>query len=300
MALILVVEDSPLQSRHLCDLLKAAGHTTLTAANGMAALEVMKGTKPDVVVSDMIMPEMNGIELTRHFRARHPATPVLVVTEHGSEELAVEALRAGAANYLPKRNLTRDLVPVLEELLCVASAQMQQLNVLKRLTGVELRFELDNDPGLVAGVVSQVEQVMRQLDLFEETDRMQVGVAVHEAAVNAIVHGNLEVDSDLKRDDWAKYHEAIADRARMPPYSTRRVRTTVRAERNTELSVCIADQGPGFDPTKLPDPTDPENLMKGCGRGMLLIRTFFDDVRHNSTGNEITMVKRVTPKVSQG
>lgn len=296
MAVILVVEDSPLQCRHLCDQLHAAGHTTLTAANGVAAIDVMRAAAPDAVISDVVMPEMGGIELSRHFRTHHPAVPVLVVTEYGSEELAVEALKVGAANYLPKRNLPRDLVPVLDELLSVASAQAQQRNVLKRLTGVERRFELDNDPALVAGVVSQVELVLRELDLFDEGDRMQVGVAVHEAVVNAIVHGNLEVSSDLKRDDWAGYHQAIASRAKTPPYRDRRVRVTVRADRDADLCVRLADQGPGFDPSALPDPTDPANLMKGCGRGLLLIRTFFDDVRHNPTGNEITMVKRVAPR----
>ena len=49
--------------------------------------------------------------------------------------------------------------------------------------------------------------------------------------------------------------------------------------------------GPGFDPRALPDPTDPANWEKACGRGLLLIRTFFDDVKHNATGNEITMTK---------
>ena len=54
----------------------------------------------------------------------------------------------------------------------------------------------------------------------------------------------------------------------------------------------IRDEGPGFDPDGLPDPTDPENLTKASGRGVLLIRTFMDEVRFNDTGNEITMIKR--------
>ena len=54
----------------------------------------------------------------------------------------------------------------------------------------------------------------------------------------------------------------------------------------------IRDEGPGFDPTKLPDPTDPANMEKASGRGLLLIRTFMEEVRHNDQGNEITMVWR--------
>ena len=54
----------------------------------------------------------------------------------------------------------------------------------------------------------------------------------------------------------------------------------------------VRDDGRGFDPSKLPDPTDPANLQKCCGRGLFLIRTFMDEVRFNDTGNEITMIKR--------
>jgi anti-sigma regulatory factor (Ser/Thr protein kinase) len=54
----------------------------------------------------------------------------------------------------------------------------------------------------------------------------------------------------------------------------------------------VRDEGPGFDPTKLPDPTDPANLEKTTGRGLLLIRTFMDDVTFNATGNEITVIKK--------
>jgi anti-sigma regulatory factor (Ser/Thr protein kinase) len=54
----------------------------------------------------------------------------------------------------------------------------------------------------------------------------------------------------------------------------------------------IRDEGPGFDVATVPDPTDPENFTKPSGRGLLLIRTFMDEVKHNAAGNEITLVRR--------
>jgi anti-sigma regulatory factor (Ser/Thr protein kinase) len=53
----------------------------------------------------------------------------------------------------------------------------------------------------------------------------------------------------------------------------------------------IRDEGPGFDPHKVPDPTDPENLERESGRGLLLMRSFMDSVAYNPTGNEVTLVK---------
>jgi anti-sigma regulatory factor (Ser/Thr protein kinase) len=54
----------------------------------------------------------------------------------------------------------------------------------------------------------------------------------------------------------------------------------------------IRDKGSGFDPSKLADPTDPENLLKSSGRGLFLIRTFMDEAHHSESGNQITMIKR--------
>ena len=59
-----------------------------------------------------------------------------------------------------------------------------------------------------------------------------------------------------------------------------------------EARFTIRDEGKGFDPSSLPDPTDPENLLKASGRGLLLVRTFMSEVTFNGIGNEITMIKR--------
>ena len=63
-------------------------------------------------------------------------------------------------------------------------------------------------------------------------------------------------------------------------------------ETRTEATYVIRDEGRGFDPAALSDPTSPQNLDRLTGRGLFLIRTFMDEVRHNDVGNEITLVKR--------
>ena len=74
------------------------------------------------------------------------------------------------------------------------------------------------------------------------------------------------------------------------PDQDRRVHVYAKESRRQAVYV-IRDEGPGFDPSALPDPTDPSNLEKASGRGLLLIRTFMDEVHHNEDGNQITMVK---------
>jgi CheY-like chemotaxis protein len=291
MASVLVVEDSPVQAKYLEHLLSCCGHRVRLAGNGVEALEAVRESPPDLVLTDMRMPGMNGLELVAAVRAEFPDLPVILTTGAGSEELAVQALRAGAASYIPKPNLAHEAGPLLEEVLSVARSQRRHALFLGRMTAVEHNFDLENDPDLVSEVVGHVEALMRQMELFDPSERVRIGVGVHEAMVNAMVHGNLEVGSDLKCGEWQAYHALIRERAGREPYRSRRVRLMLRADRSPWLEVAVRDEGPGFDPRALPDPTDPANWEKACGRGLLLIRTFFDDVKHNATGNEITMTK---------
>src|SRR5207247_8759528 len=94
-----------------------------------------------------------------------------------------------------------------------------------------------------------------------------------------------------REQDEKLYHALLDERRQQEPYQDRRVHVSARESR-AEAVYVIRDEGPGFDPTGLPDPTDPSNLEKVSGRGLLLIRTFMDEVHHNKEGNEITMIKR--------
>ena len=294
MATILVADASDDRRAEVGQAITAAGHTAAFADTGDRALDAVRTAAPDVVVADAELPGLDGVQLTSRMRRQFPSVPVLLVIDVVNKDVVAGALRAGAAAYLPRQSVARELPGVVKELLNVAASQRRRVMFLQRMAGVEYRFELESDPDLVPHVVSQVELLLGQMELFDEADRMRVGVAVHEALVNAIVHGNLKVSSDLKATGWEEYHRAIATRRQQPPYRGRRVTVVMRAERRREFALRITDQGPGFDASALPDPTDPENIVKGSGRGLFMIRSFFDEVQHNARGNEITMTKRAT------
>jgi len=116
-------------------------------------------------------------------------------------------------------------------------------------------------------------------------------MALREAVLNAMHHGNLELSSSLREGDEREYHRLARERMGQLPYSGRRVYVNA-VDTPTGSTYTIRDEGQGFDPSKLPDPLDPENLEKISGRGLLLIRTFMDEVTFNGRGNEIVMVKR--------
>lgn len=291
---VLVVDDSAMDRKLAGGLItrQVPGSVVTFAGDGRAALEALglATELPDVVLTDLQMPELDGLELVRAVRQRHPQLPVVLMTAHGSEDIAVRALREGAASYVPKSTLATELVSTLRAVLDVVRATRDEARLFALVTLHEQRFELESDVSLVPALVGHLESALAHLGVCDETGCIQVSVALREALVNAMHHGNLEVSSTLLERE-GEYARAIARRRAESPYRERRVRVHARVSRD-EATFEITDEGPGFDPSSLPDPTDPQNLDKPSGRGLLLIQTFMDEVRHNARGNQITLVKR--------
>jgi two-component system chemotaxis sensor kinase CheA len=117
---VLVVDDSIATRTLEKTLLESAGFTVLTASDGYKALDILTSEDCDVVISDIQMPNMDGIELTRTIRNRRPLEhlPVILITSLGSDEDKARGLAAGADAYIVKRELTqRELVETINQLL---------------------------------------------------------------------------------------------------------------------------------------------------------------------------------------
>jgi CheY-like chemotaxis protein/anti-sigma regulatory factor (Ser/Thr protein kinase) len=294
MKTVLVVDDSKVDQELAASLLAEAGLGVDRAANGREALERIGRRAPDLVLTDLQMPSMDGLQLVEAIRERHPRLPVVLITAHGSEEIAAAALRAGAASYVPKRNLHRDLAPTLERVLEAAAATPTGDDARNWLVETAYRFVLGNDDRGIQPLVVHFQRELARRKICDETEIIQVSVAIAEALANASHHGNLEIDSAIREKGMDAYFALVQERRARKPYCDRRV--DVRASFGEDEAVFVVrDEGRGFDPRTVPDPRDPQNLARMSGRGLLLIRTFMDEVRHNDRGNEVTMVKRRQP-----
>lgn len=289
---VLVVDDSAVDRRMAGSLLEKTGNITVSyAADGKEALAAIGKKAPDLVLTDLLMPEMDGLELVKEVRTAFPNIPVILMTAFGSEDIAIQALQRGAASYVPKKKLAQDLAETVTSVLSVAQAGRSQQRLLECLTRTESHFLLENDAALVPPLIGYLQENLTRMNLCDEIGKIRVSVALQEALINAIYHGNLEVSSSLREQDDKAYQNLIEERRKQKPYRSRRVEIIAR-ESPAEVTYIIRDEGPGFDPSRLPDPTDPSNLERVTGRGLLLIRTFMDQVQHNDKGNQLTMVKR--------
>jgi anti-sigma regulatory factor (Ser/Thr protein kinase) len=152
-------------------------------------------------------------------------------------------------------------------------------------------FELGNDVALVESLVGYLQDSAIQMELCDQSEVTRIGVALEEALVNALYHGNLQVGSDLRGEDDQAYYALIARRRAESPYRDRKIHVSAKLTRDEGVFV-IRDEGSGFDLSRLPDPDDPSALERASGRGLLLMRAFMDDVSYDPTGSVVTLVKR--------
>ena len=128
---------------------------------------------------------------------------------------------------------------------------------------------------------------------FSELEKMRVGIS--EMLTNSIEHGNLEITADekFKATEEGTYYDLLNERLSNKELAERTTHINIDLRDNT-LTVTITDQGKGFDTTKLPDPTDTEQLVKLHGKVIIITRMYFSEKKKKKKGNEVTLIKRLS------
>ena len=160
---ILLVEDDEDFGRSLALILKHKGFLPQWVASGEQALEVLAGKQFDVVITDMLMPGMNGLEFLRKFREIHGGdTPVVMITGYGSVNEAVEAMKAGAFGYFLK--------PVNQDEICLTLEKAMEMGRLKN-ENLLLREELKDCKGdLFIGASPRIRHLFEEATALAQSD----------------------------------------------------------------------------------------------------------------------------------
>jgi serine/threonine-protein kinase RsbW len=157
---------------------------------------------------------------------------------------------------------------------CAATPEEADTNPVSAPKEERIELSLSSTMESVGEVEAIAEKIATDAGL-DEDERFRIAMAVREAAVNAVLHGN--------------------------DYDPAKKMTVSFENTGTALVIAISDQGKGLDPESIPDPLAPENLLRGTGRGIFLIRSFMDEVhfRQLNPGTELKMVKYLTPTPSE-
>lgn len=262
---ILVADDEDLVRDLLSRYLLKLGYEVILAGDGSEALRLYRQHAVDLVLSDVRMPHLDGLQLLVALKDLNPRLPVVMISGHGEVETVVRALKAGADNFLAKPLRMDVMARVLEQSLAVAWSAPHGLSQGMQVNQATL-ISAPSRKEMVQEVVQVVARSAVSTGYCQHDLDNNLKLALVEGVTNAMEHGNR----------WDE-----------------RLSITVQVEMTSDrLQVSIADQGLGFDQSTLPDPTRDEYLICERGRGVFLMRAIMDEVTYSPPGNRLTMVKR--------
>ncbi len=190
---ILVVDDEPQIRLILHRALAKQGYEVVTADDGATALETFRIWPPDLVVTDLSMPGMNGLELCRQLSAISDV-PIIVLTVKGEEHIKVEALDAGADDYVTKPFGMDELLARFRALLRRASVPAEHVD--SSIETGDFHIDLDCRSVLVGG--REVRLTPKEFDLLVYFVRNPAKVLTHRALIKAVWGGSVDQTESLR------------------------------------------------------------------------------------------------------
>jgi two-component system, OmpR family, KDP operon response regulator KdpE len=210
---ILVVDDEPQITRVLRTTLNAQGYEIRAANDGETALEILKDFTPDLVITDLVMPNVNGIELCRQLR-KTSQVPILVLSVRGEERSKIEALDSGADDYITKPFSTGELLARVRAAL--RRAPPSGTAPKTKIEAGDFRIDVDAHSVLVAG--HEVRLTPKEFDVLLYMAQHPRKVLTHRAILNAVWGANSMEQNEYLRVFVGQLRKKLEPDASSPKY----------------------------------------------------------------------------------
>lgn len=286
---ILVVDDEETVRTILAKFLYNEGFEPIEATQGEQAIELYRMIKPTLVVSDIMMPKMDGLTLLQKLRSIDANAIVILMTGYGSEDILLKALRGGAINYFKKPFIFQEMIDfirhVLEHRREIDTSQFFSSHLVEE----SKTFVFNTGAADILPIINQVTTHLKNIVAEHEIVNLKVGI--EEMIINAIEHGNLGITFAMKNDAIKKGKWGNLLQSRLEEGENHEKKIFVESElKPSSFLIKIRDEGEGFDWQSLPQLTA-EALLSYNGRGIFLTKIYYDDVLYSQTGNEVTLIK---------
>jgi two-component system KDP operon response regulator KdpE len=210
---ILVVDDEPQITRVLRTSLNAQGYEIRVANDGETALEIVKDFAPDLVITDLAMPNMNGIELCRNLR-KTSQVPIVVLSVRGEERSKIEALDSGADDYITKPFSTGELLARVR-----AALRRSPPNAGPPETKIEAGdFQIDLDAHSVSVAGRDIHLTPKEFDVLLYMAQHPRKVLTHRAILNAVWGSNSIEQNEYLRVFVGQLRKKLEPEAGSPKY----------------------------------------------------------------------------------
>lgn len=287
---VLIVDANDERAGEIAGRAKSERWTSVVAGSVPAAVGILSDPTPlalALIDGDMWADE----SLRSSLLEKHPELPVIVLTgQAASAEAVIAQLQLGAMSYIPRDAASRRLVDAIQTIIGLSGRNPYRERIREFLRSGSLELQIGNDPALIPLVVGYVQRLLDDYCMASPREQGRIGVAISESLSNAIIHGNLEVSSELRESMSDAYFDLIRERSGIEPYVSRRVQVVISFSQSS-LTVVVRDQGKGFDRSSVADATTEPNIMALSGRGVLLMRAYTDALSWNEIGNEVTLTK---------
>ncbi len=292
---VLIVEDDAAIRSMMEKTVSRAGYETQSAPDGEQGLKLFKEFKPEVVLSDINMPVMNGLDMLARIRSIDANSLFIIFSTLDSPEFILQALRLKANDYLIKPVSGRTVTALLDKYAAIIAGRTRNREVLGMIYSLTLGMNIGNDLDLVSKVVDQL--MLETEKNIGPADCFGVHLGLVEMLSNSIEHGNLEISYEEKSkamdgsvEQWKGF---LQERYKNPLYADRLVNLEFKMVKD-RCEWLFTDQGPGFDWKNIPDPSKPENLLEAHGRGIMLASMQFDEITYLGKGNQVRLVKHLS------
>lgn len=254
---VLLVDDEPHVTEILARILTQAKVEPLIASSGDEALRMLVHHRVDLVITDILMPGMSGLELLEKVKGLFPTLPVIVLTAHGDFYVAKEALNRGAFYFLTKPFNRTTILSIAEKALRLPRLTSEKRAVLPYAVAT-LTYRIPSDFAMVPAISYQIMRICEDMEYSSKQVNFAIPLAVDEMVVNSIKHGNkMDSTKEVAVEAMVKY-----DR----------------------FTLTVEDQGAGFDYEGLPQEFNEENLLAEEGRGIMMTRYYMEELRYENGG----------------
>jgi len=166
---MLIIDDEPLMRITLQDSLVGEGYEVVAAETGRKGVDLLRKNQWDIIITDLKLPDLEGIEILKEAKFLNPSTEVILITAYGSIDSAVSAMKEGASDYLTKPFSMDELLLIIKRLLRMKQLEEENLSLKKR---VEERYRLE-------GLVGKSPQMLKIYDLIETVAQTDTTVLVN-------------------------------------------------------------------------------------------------------------------------
>jgi CheY-like chemotaxis protein len=293
---ILFVDDEP-TIRELFQETFNKDYELVFADNGMLALEICLKQKIDLIISDINLPKLNGVEFLRKLREENLFIPFVIISGNPNIDHAIDTFRMGAVDFFLKPFRMSNLKDIIEKI------RLTHVEKIDIVTLNDLVHEQEKSSFVLNPKIREINQYVYyicnrivNLPNVGEEDVIAIKVALYELIANAIEHGTAGIDYEEKKKCLEGNGDYFKLVDRKCSDSNKRIFVRLYYS-NNKIEIEIEDEGNGFDLSQVPNPIVDPTYNLYSGRGIFLTKMNTDMIQFNEKGNIVKVMRNLHGKI---